>query len=886
MKKTQWFKKTKQELEEDLMVNVEQGLSEMDVVRKTAECGTNILTEQKRIGLFGMFINQFKDFMVIILMIASILSGMLGEKTDTIVIMIVVVFNAILGVIQESKAEKSLDALKKLSSPMAKVIRDGILIKIKSEDLVPGDVMVLETGDFVPADGVLFENASLMIEESALTGESVPVEKNINIPKGDEIPLGDRLNYVFTSSLVTKGRGKAIVTETGMNTEIGKIAGMLQNQEEGKTPLQRKLDDLGKTLGIGALAVCGVIFIIGYLQGRELIQMFMTSVSLAVAAIPEGLPAIVTIVLSIGVQKMIRNNAIVRKLPAVETLGTASVICSDKTGTLTQNKMTVKKIYTYNNIKDIEDLSDINSEEELTLKIGLLCNDAQEKIGDPTEKALLKSAKKFKMDKQTEEEKSIRVNELPFDSNRKLMSTVHKCDSKYRVFTKGAVDFLLDKCSKIYIDGEERSLTSSMIEVIKKSNEDMSSEGLRVIAFAYKEENIEPKLMNSETLENGLVFVGLQGMIDPPREEVKVAVEDCKKAGIKTVMITGDHKITAIAIAEQLGILKNKNEAIEGHEIEKMSDEQLSKNVEKYSVYARVSPEHKVRIVTAWQSIGKVVAMTGDGVNDAPALKKADIGCAMGITGTDVSKQAADMVLTDDNFTTIVSAVKEGRHIFDNIRKSIHFLLSCNMGEIVALFLAVVLRAPLPLLPIHILWVNLVTDSLPALGLGLDPAESDIMERSPRDAKKSMFADGLGFTMIVQGMMIGVLTKIAFQIGFLDSLSVGRTMAFCTLCFSQLAHSFNVRSVDKSLFKIGFSTNKSLIKANAVSAALILIVTSIPILREIFKLSSLSLMNWIVVATLSVTPLFIIEFSKLFKDDNEGEIEYKYSVKADMAENK
>lgn len=886
MKKTQWFKKTKQELEEDLMVDVEQGLSEMDVVRKTAEYGTNILTEQKRIGIFGMFINQFKDFMVIILMIASILSGMLGEKTDTIIIMIVVVFNAILGVIQESKAEKSLEALKKLSSPMAKVIRDGVLIKIKSEQLVPGDVMVLETGDFVPADGVLFENASLMIEESALTGESVPVEKNINIPKGDEIPLGDRLNYVFTSSLVTKGRGKAIVTETGMDTEIGKIAGMLQSQEEGKTPLQRKLDDLGKALGIGALAVCGVIFIIGYLQGRELIQMFMTSVSLAVAAIPEGLPAIVTIVLSIGVQKMIRNNAIVRKLPAVETLGTASVICSDKTGTLTQNKMKVKKIYTYNNIKDIEDLEDINSEEELTLKIGLLCNDAEETIGDPTEKALLQSAKKFKMDKQTEEEKFKRVNELPFDSNRKLMSTVHKCDNKYSVFTKGAVDFLLDKCSKIYIDGEARNLTSAMIEVIKKSNEDMSSEGLRVIAFAYKEENIEPKLMNSQALENELVFVGLQGMIDPPREEVKVAVEDCKKAGIKTVMITGDHKITAIAIAGQLGILKNKSEAVEGHEIEKMSDDELSKNVEKYSVYARVSPEHKVRIVTAWQSIGKVVAMTGDGVNDAPALKKADIGCAMGITGTDVSKQAADMVLTDDNFTTIVSAVKEGRHIFDNIRKSIHFLLSCNMGEIVALFLAVVLRAPLPLLPIHILWVNLVTDSLPALALGVDTVDSDIMERAPRNAKKSMFADGLGFTMVVQGIMIGVLTKIAFQIGFLESLSVGRTMAFCTLCFSQLVHSFNVRSVDKSIFKVGFCTNKHLIKANAVSAVLILIVTSVPLLREVFKLSSLSLMNWLVVVTLSVTPLFIIEFSKLFKDDKEELVEYKYSVKVDTAENK
>ena len=886
MEKEQWFKKSKVELEEELKVDVEKGLSEMDVVRKKSEYGENILNEQKKTSLLGMFLNQFKDFMVIILIIASIISGVLGEKTDTIIIMVVVIFNAVLGVIQESKAERSLEALKKLSSPKARVIRDGILTEIKSEELVPGDVMVLETGDFIPADGVLFENSSLMIEESALTGESVPVHKCINIPQGDDIPIGDRLNCVFTSSLITKGRGKAIVTDIGMETQIGKIAGLLENQEEGKTPLQNKLDDLGKMLGLGALGICTIIFLIGYLQGRELIQMFMTSVSLAVAAIPEGLPAIVTIVLSVGVQKMISKKAIIRKLPAVETLGTASVICSDKTGTLTQNKMKVKKIYTYNVIKDIEDLDDLSPGEELTLKVGLLCNDVREEIGDPTEKALYYSAKQLGMDKEREEEKFKRINELPFDSNRKLMTTVHKHEDKYMIFTKGAVDFLLENCSKILIDGVEKDLNSYMREEIKDINEKMSSEGLRILASAYREQRSEPRIINSKALENDLVFVGMQAMIDPPREEVKLAVENCKKAGIKPVMITGDHKITAISIGRQLGILKRDSEAIEGHQLEKMSDKELVKCIDKYSVYARVSPEHKVRIVRAWQDKGKVVAMTGDGVNDAPALKAADIGCAMGITGTDVSKQAADMILIDDNFTTIVSSVEEGRHIFDNIKKSIHFLLSCNIGEIVALFLAVILRAPLPLLPIHILWVNLVTDSLPALALGVDPAEPDIMERKPRDAKKSMFADGLGFTIIMQGMIVGIITKIAFQIGFLESLSVGRTMAFCTLCFSQLVHSFNVRSVNESIFKIGFTTNKHLVLANIISTLMVVMVILVKPFRTIFKLSSLNFMSWFIVITLSVTPFVIVEISKLFKDGSGEEIDYKYSMKVDSSKSK
>ena len=889
-----WYKKNIAEIKEELDVNLETGLSSLEVEKRRTKYGENTLTEKKQKSIVTMFFSQFKDFMVIILLVAAVISGILGEWSDTVIILIVVLLNAIIGVVQENKAEKSLEALKSLSSPSAKVLRNGQKIEIKSEELVPGDIMLLDAGDYVAADGILIESASLKIEESALTGESVPVDKQTDIPEGEDLPLGDRLNYVFTSSLVTNGRGKVIVTETGMNTEIGKIAGMLQNQEEMRTPLQEKLDQLGKMLGIGALAICALIFAIGYFQGRDVFEMFLVAVSLAVAAIPEGLPAIVTIVLSLGVQRMIKKGAIIRKLPAVETLGTASVICSDKTGTLTQNKMTVTKLYTYGQLEDIDDVDIEKSDRHLALKIGLLSNDAviedvdgeQKQLGDPTEVALIVSAEKLGILKREHEEKLKRVEELPFDSDRKLMTTIHEHEDNFKFFTKGALDVILNRCTKILVGEEIKALTIEMKEEIKGVNEELSKKALRVIALAYKEESEIPTDLSSESVENELIFVGMEAMIDPPREEAKVAVAKCKSAGIRPVMITGDHKITAMAIATELGILDENGEAIEGSDVEKMTQEELNDSVEKYSVYARVSPEHKVRIVSAWQSRGKIVAMTGDGVNDAPALKAANIGCAMGITGTDVSKQAADMILTDDNFSTIVSAVEEGRSIFDNIKKSINFLLSCNLGEIVALLTSIVLGMPLPLLPIHILWINLITDSLPALALGVDPSEPDIMKRKPRDPKKSIFADGLLLSIIFQGLIIGTVTLIAFNLGNRTSVDEGRTMAFVTLSLTQLMHTFNVRSVDKSLFKIGFSTNKSLIKANAVSAALILIVTSIPILREIFKLSSLSLMNWIVVATLSVTPLFIIEFSKLFKDDNEGEIEYKYSVKADMAENK
>ncbi|TAH62875.1 MAG: calcium-translocating P-type ATPase, PMCA-type [Gottschalkiaceae bacterium] len=870
MGEKQWYKKNLEELMNELNVQTKIGLDSEEVLKRRNEYGDNSIKTAGKKSVVLMFFNQFKDFMVIILILASLISGFLGEISDTIIILLVVLLNAILGVIQENKAEKSLEALKNLSTPNAKVIREGNILEIKSIDVVPGDVVIIEAGDFVPADGVIIESASLMIEESALTGESVPVEKNTNTLEGDNIPLGDRKNFAYTSSLVTNGRGKFIATGTGMNTEIGKIAQMIQSQEDTKTPLQVKLDELGKLLGIGAIVVCGIIFFIGFLQNRPVLDMFMTSVSLAVAAIPEGLPAIVTIVLSIGVQNMIDNNAIIRKLPAVETLGTASVICSDKTGTLTQNKMTVTKLYTYDKLIDIDQANMENPTELTAIMTGLLCNDAsldsdkgeKKAIGDPTEVALIVAAERFGLLRKQQESYYERVEELPFDSERKLMTTINTFNNGYRVFTKGALDVLIGRCNKIMIGKDEVELTEDIIEKIKGTNEELSSKALRVLALAYKDIPSIPDNLNSETLEKDLVFVGMQGMIDPPREEAKLAVQKSKEAGIRPIMITGDHKITAMAIAKELGILEEGQEAIEGIALEKLTDEELYNSIEKYSVYARVSPEHKVRIVEGWQKKGKIVAMTGDGVNDAPALKRADIGCAMGITGTDVSKEAADMVLTDDNFATIVAAVEEGRTIFDNIKKSIHFLLSCNIGEVVALFISIVLKLPIPLLPIHILWINLITDSLPALALGVDPAEKDIMKRKPRNPKKSIFSDGLGLMLAVEGTIIGILTLAAFNIGSNESLTIGRTMAFTTLSLSQLVHTFNTRSIDKSIFKIGFTTNKKLLGAILISLLLMLGIIFIPALREIFKLGFLSPLQWGIVLGLSLIILVAVELIK------------------------
>ena len=870
----EWFRKTVEETKNELQTDLSMGLTNEQVSKKQEEYGFNELKAKKKKSLFQKFLEQFKDFTIIVLIIAAIVSGIVGVSegegiTDTIIILIVVILNAIIGVAQESKAEKSLEALQKLSDHASKVIRNGKMDVIPSRLLVPGDIVVLETGDYIPADLRIIEAVNLKSQESALTGESVPVEKQVEAINEKQVGIGDRTNMLFSSSLVTYGRGKGIVVNTGMNTEVGKIASMLDNTEETTTPLQEKLNVLGKTLGIAALVICAVIFIIGLLYGKEPIHMFMTAVSLAVAAIPEGLVAVSTIVLAIGVQKMVKKNAIVKRLPAVETLGSATVICSDKTGTLTQNKMTVKKLYYNNTILNIDDIGQINEEARKLVLASMLCNDTKIDTdlslkGDPTETALVDMA--FKLDFEPSIfEQMPRVEEIPFDSDRKLMTTVHKVGETYIVYTKGGVDELL-ACSTKYLSfGEVKNDLESFKPEIQKRNQEMASNALRVLAMGYKELDHMPNKDEMKTIEGDLVFIGMVGMIDPPREEARLAVEKCKTAGIKTVMITGDHKITAIAIAKALGILEEESEALTGAELEQMSDEELTKNIRHYSVYARVSPEHKVRIVKAWKAQGEIVAMTGDGVNDAPALKTADIGCAMGMVGTDVAKEAADVILTDDNFATVVSAVEEGRRIYDNILKAIQYLLSSNVGEIIVLFVAILLTPLLakwfgitniselePLLPIHILWINLVTDALPALALAFDPANKDIMNRKPKDTKKGIFTKGMVWRVIYQGIMIGTLTLIAFCIGLSTpniqgepsyvehvKIEIGQTMAFAVLALSQLVHVFNVRDNKNSIFKTKPFNNKTLLGAIAISALLMITILLVPGLRQIFSIWAL-----------------------------------------------
>ena len=897
-----WFTRSADVISAELGSDIQNGLNNEQLQKNREKYGLNELKAKKKTPLFIKFLQQFKDFMIIILIIAAIISGVVGYLqgegiTDSIIILIVVIVNAIIGVAQEAKAEKSLEALQKLSSHAAKVIRNGKLDVIASRDLVPGDLVVLETGDYVPADLRIVEAVNLKSQESSLTGESVPVEKMSAIIENKEIGIGDVTNMLFSSSLITYGRGTGIVVETGMNTEVGKIAEIISDTVKDETPLQVKLNKLGKTLGIVALVICAIIFIIGLLYGKEPIDMFMTAVSLAVAAIPEGLAAVSTIVLAIGVQRMVKKNAIVKKLPAVETLGSASVICSDKTGTLTQNKMTVEKIFCNGNLKDVTNIKEdeIKDNLERLVYISMLCNDTKvgpdnKLSGDPTETALVDMG--FNLDFRPDIfEQLPRVEEIPFDSDRKLMTTVHKTDGKYLVYTKGGVDELLKRCINYQIDNEIKDNLNEYKTEIEKTNEDMAKNALRVLAMAYKEIDHMPSKEEMKQIESGLTYVGMVGMIDPPREEVKAAVEKCKSAGIKTVMITGDHKITAMAIAKALGILEKDSEALTGSELEKMSDEDLTKNIRNYSVYARVSPEHKVRIVKAWKANGEIVAMTGDGVNDAPALKTSDIGCAMGIVGTDVSKEAADVILTDDNFATIVSAVEEGRRIYDNILKAIQFLLSSNVGEIVVLFLAILITPLLskvfgidvkliePLLPIHILWINLVTDSLPALALAVDPAEKDIMERKPLKSGKGIFTKGMTWRIIYQGVMIGLLTLAAFIIGLgtkdvpiIEGLSeqevrveIGQTMAFMVLAFSELVHVFNVRNNKKSLFKTGIFNNLVLIGAIAASACLMLVILLVPALRDIFSIPLLPKQNIIEVFALVFAPLVIVELFKLFK---------------------
>ena len=902
MEKNNWFNKEIKEVEQELQTNVDKGLTTEQVKEKREKYGVNELQSAKKKTLLQRFIDQFKDFSIIILIIAAIVSGIVGVAegegiTDTIIILIVVIVNAIIGVTQESKAEKSLEALQKLTDHAAKVIRNGEITVIPAKELVPGDIVVLDTGDYIPADLRIIEAVNLKSQEASLTGESVPVEKNADKIDDSEIGIGDRLNMLFSSSLVTYGRGKGIVVETGMTTEVGKIAGMINSTEKQETPLQQKLNALGKTLGIVAIAICILIFIIGLVQGKEPIHMFMTAVSLAVAAIPEGLVAVSTIVLAIGVQKMVKKNAIVKRLPAVETLGSATVICSDKTGTLTQNKMTVEKIFINAKTSDLEEMKPEAQNEDLRKLVyaNMLCNDTKigkdgTLTGDPTETALVDMAFKLDFDPSIYD-RTPRLEEIPFDSDRKLMTTVNEQNGKYIVYTKGGVDELLNCCNSYILNGETKHDLENYTKIIRQKNEEMAKEALRVLACGYKELDHKPTKEDINELEKDLTFSGMVGMIDPPREEAKKAVEKCKTAGIKTVMITGDHKITATAIAKKLGILEKEEEAITGQELEKMTDEELEKNVRKYSVYARVSPEHKVRIVKAWQKNGEIVAMTGDGVNDSPALKTSDIGCAMGIVGTDVAKEAADVILTDDNFATIVSAVEEGRRIYDNILKVIQFLLSSNVGEIIVLLLATICTPLFAqwfgitdiahleiLLPIHILWINLVTDSLPALALAFDPANKDVMNRKPAKPSKGVFTKGMTWRVIYQGAMIGLLTLGAFMIGLattttpiegltLDEskIEVGQTMAFVTLALSELVHVFNVRNNKTSLFKTKVFNNSKLVWAVLASATLMIGILAIPALRTIFSIPVLPTQNILELAGLILAPLVIVELFKLFK---------------------
>ncbi|MBQ4568717.1 MAG: calcium-translocating P-type ATPase, PMCA-type [Ruminococcus sp.] len=856
---------SKEEVIKQFSVNREKGLTTQQVKALQAEYGPNRLQEKKKKSNFQRFLDQFKDVMIVILIIAAIVSFAIvcieinwGELFEPGLILLIVVLNAIMGVVQESKAEKALDALKNMSAPHARVIRDGEEKIIDASQLVPGDIIHLEAGDFVPADARLIESTSLKSEESALTGESVPSEKDANAQVEANAPLGDRKNMVFSGCSITYGTATAVVTGTGMNTEMGKIANLLQGEASTQTPLQQKLAQLGKYLGFVALGACAVIFVVGLLNRLDPIHLFMTSVSLAVSAIPEGLPAIVTIVLSIGVQRMVKRNALIRRLPAVETLGSASVICSDKTGTLTQNKMTVMKAFADGDT-DATDMSEnVPDSIKRLLTFGTLCcdgsvvftNGEEQHIGDPTETAIVLAAYKSSILKDEINKQFPRVAGIPFDSDRKLMTSINCINGKNVVIVKGAFDIMAGRCVK------------GNLEKAKEITESLSEDALRVLAVAYKEIDEIPDTLDPEQIEKDLTFMGLLGMIDPPRPEAKVAVETCRKAGIRPVMITGDHVITAKAIAKELGIFREGDMAITGTQLDAMSEEELDANVEKISVYARVSPENKIRIVKAWQRKGQVVSMTGDGVNDAPALKAADIGCAMGITGTDVAKGAADMTLTDDNFSTIVEAVREGRGIYANIKKVVGFLLGTNIGEVVAVFAAMLLWHTSPLLSMQLLWINLVTDSLPAIALGMEPVESDVMDRKPKPKNEGIFANGMGIRVVLQGLMFGLLTLLGYFIGskWTGIVEGGQTMAFMILSLSQVLQAFNMRS-ERSLFKTGIFTNKKLNLAVLASVLLVFLVLFTPV-RIAFNLVILPWQLYLISFGLICVPTILMELSK------------------------
>ena len=863
-----WYTLSTEETARNLKTSIKMGLAEEEAKKRKEEKGANKLSQKPKESIFIKFIKQFNDFMIIILLLASVISAIISyvqkenDYLDSIIIVVIVVFNSIMGLVQEAKAEKSIEDLKKLTPQETKVIRDGNTKNIVAENLVVGDVIELESGSFVPADCRIIESYNLKIEESSLTGETEPIIKITQKINQTDLSLGDMKNMAFMGSIVVNGHGRAIVVETGMNTKIGKIANMIQEEESPETPIQKRLGEVGKILGIVCLVICVVIFIIGVFKKIEPVEMFMTSVGLAVAAIPEGLPAIVTIMLSLGVTKMAKKNAIVRKLPAVETLGSSSVICSDKTGTLTQNKMTVVKTF--------------GDDEKFLLELGAMCTDCNiqkegtfiKVSGEPTEVAIVNKALDKNINKNELYSRMQRVNEIPFDSTRKMMSTIHKVNNKFRTITKGATDILIKKCNRIYINGSIKFLSIDEKNEIIKQNNKMAEGALRVLAIAYRDDsNLLEKIENQE---NDLIFVGLVGMIDPPREGVKEAVKTCKRAGIKTVMITGDHIVTAKAIAKELGILRMGDKAITGKELDEISDKDLEKNIASYSVFARVSPEHKVRIVKAWQRNNVIVAMTGDGVNDSPALRIADIGVAMGKGGTDVAKSASDMILADDNFVTLVEAVKQGRSIYDNIKKAIHFLLATNIGEIVTIFLGLILGLESPLVAIQLLWVNLVTDSFPAIAIGLEMPEEGIMRRKPRSSSESIFSGGLWYKIIIEGIMIGSFTLLSFALGNNKyGLNIGRTMAFVTLGLLELVHSFNIKS-EESIFKKGLFENKYLILSFIAGSFLQVIVVIVPFFANIFGLTVLNVEQWVITILISFLPIIVIETQKKMNELRYG----------------
>lgn len=872
-----WHSCSVEEIEKNLKTNINIGLSDDEAQKRFERYGPNNLKEKKKESIFVKFIKQFNDFMIITLIIAAIISAVVSKLNgeadyiDSIIIVAIVIFNAIMGLVQEQKAEKSLEALKKMSAPNAKVRRNGRVQEIDATLVVSGDIVILEAGNYVPADCRLINSYDLKIEESALTGETIPSLKDSSKILKENTAMGDLCNMVFATTIVVNGHGEAIVVETGMNTRVGKIAGMIIEDESPETPIQKKLAEVGKILAIACIIICVLIFVIGIFKKIPIIEMFMTSVGLAVAAIPEGLPAIVTIMLSIGVTKMAKKNSIIRKLPAVETLGSSSVICSDKTGTLTQNKMTVTEV------RNCFGRANSN-ERKFILELGTMCTDTTEEringklgfVGEATEVAISNAAMEEGVSKSFLYDEMKRINDIPFDSKRKMMTTIHKYGNGYRIITKGAPDVLLKRCSNCYSGGQIVPIFSKKDDINEQNNQ-MAEKALRVIAVAYKD--VE-KLPEMQDVEKDLIFCGLIGMIDPPREGVKEAVRTCRRAGIKTVMITGDHLQTAKAIAKELGILKRGDLAIDGETLERMSQHELEQNIMDYSVFARVSPEHKVRIVKAFQSTGAVVAMTGDGVNDAPALKNADIGIAMGKGGTDVAKNAADMILLDDNFVTIVEAVKQGRNIYDNIKKAIHFLISTNIGEIVTIFFGLVLGIKSPLLAIQLLWINLVTDSLPAIALGLEKEEENIMSRLPRNPKKNLFADGLWWKIMIEGAMLGMFTLLAFSIGNrLYSVEVGRTMAFLTLGILELVHSFNIKS-EESIFKIGIFENKYLIGALVLGVILQVIVVVVSPLAQVFSLVPLTGIQWLYTILIAVAPIPIVEIQKAVNGYKFGRVVY------------